>query len=76
LRRKSARDHDAWFVVPAGGMVSAVSLVLIAWMFSSSTWTDAGQALLAGAIGLLLHAVYGWRRRVPGATLDAPSALY
>ena len=76
LRRKSARDHDAWFVVPAGGIVSTVALLLIAWMFSSSTWTDAGQALLAGAIGLLLHAAYGWRRRVPGATLDAPSALY
>ena len=35
LRRKSARDHDAWFVVPAGGIVSTVALLLIAWMFSS-----------------------------------------
>jgi amino acid transporter len=75
LRRKSAAVHDAQFVVPAGRIVSAVSLLLIVWLFSSSSWSDAVQALTAGAVGLLMYAAGARRRRVQGAPLDAPSAM-
>ena len=56
LRRRSSPDNNATFVVPAGDIVSAVALLLIAWLYSSSSWTDVRQALIAGAVGFLLYA--------------------
>jgi amino acid transporter len=58
LRRRSDPDRDARFVVPGGDVVSAASLLLIVWLFSSSSWTEVRQALIAGAVGLLLYAGY------------------
>jgi APA family basic amino acid/polyamine antiporter len=58
LRRRSDPDRDARFVVPVGDVVSAASLLLIVWLFSSSSWTEVRQALIAGAVGLLLYAGY------------------
>ena len=55
LRRRGSAGQ-ALFVVPAGEIVSMVALLLIAWLFSSSSWPEARQALLAGLVGLLFYA--------------------
>ena len=76
LRRKSSPDNDARaarFVVPAGDLVSAVALLLIVWLYSSSSLTDVRQALIAGAVGLLLHSGYARRRR--HQTIGSPTAV-
>jgi APA family basic amino acid/polyamine antiporter len=76
LRRKSSPDNDARaarFVVPAGDLVSAVALLLIVWLYSSSSWKDVRQALIAGAVGLLLHSGYAGRRR--HQTIGSPTAV-
>jgi APA family basic amino acid/polyamine antiporter len=64
LRRRSD-SSQALFVVPAGDVVSMVALILIVWLFSSSSWPEAYQALLAGAFGLLLYVVCAGRGRAP-----------
>lgn len=73
LRRRSSPDNDASFVVPAGDLVSAVALLLIVWLYSSSSWTDVRQALIAGVAGLLLHGGYVRRRRQQ--TVGSPTAV-
>ena len=73
LRRKSNDARAATFVVPAGDIVSAVALLLIMWLYSSSSWTDARQALIAGVLGLLLYGGYAGRRR--RQTLGSPTAV-
>ena len=60
LRRNSGR---APFAVPAGVTVSMVALVLAVWLFSSSSWPEARQAVVAGAVGLLLYAASVRTRR-------------
>jgi APA family basic amino acid/polyamine antiporter len=60
LRRKSGHKQ-APFAVPAGGTVSVVALILIAWLFSSSSWRELLQAAVAGAVGLLLYALLAAR---------------
>jgi amino acid transporter len=44
LRRKSGQT-SAPFTVPAGRIVSNAALLLILWLFSSSSWPEARQAL-------------------------------
>jgi amino acid transporter len=73
LRRKSSPDNTARFVVPAGDLVSVVALLLIVWLYSSSSWTDVRQALIAGVVGLLLHSVYVRRRRQQ--TVGSPTSV-
>ena len=73
LRRKSSPDNAARFVVPAGDLVSVVALLLIVWLYSSSSWTDVRQALIAGVVGLLLHSGYVRRRRQQ--TVGSPTAV-
>jgi hypothetical protein len=55
------------FAVPAGGTVSVVALILIAWLFSSSSWRELLQASVAGAVGLLFYALLAmswvWNQR-------------
>jgi APA family basic amino acid/polyamine antiporter len=59
LRRRHGR---AVFAVPAGGFVSVVALILIAWLFSSSAWREVGQATVAAAVGLFLYVALRARR--------------
>jgi amino acid transporter len=66
LRRTSGHGQ-APFAVPAGGTVSVTALILVAWLFSSSSWPEIRQATVAGAAGVLLYAVLAARRRSPGA---------
>jgi APA family basic amino acid/polyamine antiporter len=57
LRRQSGHQRAA-FTAPAGPGVVLAALLLIAWLFSSSSWPEARQALVAAGIGLLLFAAY------------------
>ena len=71
LRRKSGH---APLVVPAGGIVSVVALILIAWLFSSSSLREIFQAAVAGAVGLLLYALLAARRHRARYKLGLESA--
>ena len=62
LRRNSGQS-SAPFTVPAGRIVSLAALLLILWLFSSSSWPEARQALVAAVVGLLLYAGFAGRRR-------------
>jgi amino acid transporter len=73
LRRKSDSADDARFVVPGGDFIAVTALLLIVWLFSTSSWTDARVALMAGAAGLIWYAADAGRRRWTAAS---PSAMY
>jgi APA family basic amino acid/polyamine antiporter len=73
LRRRSGHVQ-APFAAPAGGTVSVVALILIAWLFSSSSWNDIRQVSVAGAAGLLLYAVLAARRHRARHELGLESA--
>jgi APA family basic amino acid/polyamine antiporter len=62
LRRRSGQER-APFTTPAGGTVSVVALMLVAWLFSSSSWPEIRGAAVGGATGLLLYAALAARRR-------------
>jgi amino acid transporter len=55
LRRKTGKP--APFAVPAGTVVTVLSLLLIAWLFSSSSWLEIRLGLLAVVIGLVVFAI-------------------
>jgi amino acid transporter len=61
LRRRSGQP--APFVVPAGGTVAAIALILIAWLFSSSSRREVLQTAVAATAGLVWYAVTAARRR-------------
>ena len=52
---------------------SCVALLLIVWLYSSSSWTDVRQALIAGVVGFLLYGSYAARRR--RQTVGSPTAV-
>ena len=63
LRSRGKSAEPAAFVVPGGTVVSVVSLLLIAWLYSSTSWPEARQALIAAAVGLVLYLLArGFRR--------------
>jgi basic amino acid/polyamine antiporter, APA family len=74
LRRRSGPNRAARFVVPGGNIISPVALLLIVWLFSSSSWADALQALVAAAVGFLMYAAYAGRRRGLEAVLPSPQS--
>ncbi len=59
LRRKNG--DQAPFAIPAGEKVSIAALVLVMWLFSSTSWPEARQAVVAGVAGLLLYATFAGR---------------
>lgn len=61
LRRKTGAR--APFKIPAGIVVSAVTLGLSVWLLSNSTIDEARDAAIAGALGLLIYSAMLWRRR-------------
>jgi amino acid transporter len=73
LRRASGHEQ-APFAVPAGGIVSVIALILVAWLFSSSSWREIGQAAVAGVAGLFVYAVLAARRRLARHELGLESA--
>jgi len=56
LRRRSG-GKPAPFAVPAGSAVAAISLLLIGWLYLSSSWSEARLALLAAILGLFVFVV-------------------
>jgi basic amino acid/polyamine antiporter, APA family len=61
LRAKSG-EAPAPFTLPAGGAISAAALVLVAWLFSSSSWNEVRIAGIAASVGLpfyLIRAIRG-----------------
>jgi basic amino acid/polyamine antiporter, APA family len=57
LRRRGT-DAPGLFLIPGGKFVSTAALVLIAWLFSSSAWSEVAQTLIAIGIGLILYAAF------------------
>ena len=55
LRRKKKELPPFW--VPGGPIVSMGALLLIAWLYSSTSWPEVRQALMAAGAGLLLYLV-------------------
>jgi amino acid transporter len=58
ILRKKERARPAMFKAPGGTVVAAASLLLIAWLLSSSTWREARDAAIAAAAGLLIYLAY------------------
>jgi APA family basic amino acid/polyamine antiporter len=57
LRRR--RDVEkALFSLPAGDVVSAIAIVLVAWLLSSSAWREANHVFFAAVLGFVLYAVF------------------
>ena len=71
LRRRPG-SAPALFVVPGGEIVAILALLLIAWLFSSSTWPEFLQAAVAGAAGLLVYVVLAARRHWTRRELALP----
>jgi APA family basic amino acid/polyamine antiporter len=64
LRRRGGDQRDL-FIMPGGKLISTAALLLILWLFSSSAWSEALQALLAALIGLILYAACAGRQPKP-----------
>jgi len=64
--RRRAGHAGVPFLAPAGDTLAIAALVVVVWLFSSSSWPEARQALIAGTVGLLLYATLT-RRRPAGA---------
>src|SRR5262245_45476787 len=57
LRRR--KGESPAFVAPGGRVVSVLSLLLILWLYSSTSWPEARQAVIAAGVGLVLYLVVG-----------------
>ena len=66
LRRKSD-ERSAAFRVPAGTVISIVSVALCVWLLSSSGWREARDAGVAAAFGLILYVGYRLSQRAHGS---------
>jgi amino acid transporter len=73
LRRRHG-NPPAPFAVPFGDVVSVTALALIVWLFSSSSWPEVRQALIAGALGLVLYAAGLAGKRTMDSGGGAPPA--
>jgi amino acid transporter len=62
--RRRPNSGPPWFVVPAGDLVAGVSLLLIAWLFSSSSPTDLRAVAVSLLIGLGLYLCFARPRRL------------
>jgi APA family basic amino acid/polyamine antiporter len=67
--RRRADAPEALFRAPAGVAVSVVALVLVAWLLSNSTATQARDAAIAAAAGVVLYAMSRLR---PAPATKAP----
>jgi amino acid transporter len=61
LRRRSGAG-PAMFKVPAGEVVAIITLALAAWLLSNIKWSEARDAGIAAALGLVIYLAYRlWR---------------
>ena len=64
-RRKDA--PPAMFKVRGGAIAAVASLILAAWLLSNSTGTEARDASIAAAVGIVIYFAYRlWSRRAHG----------
>lgn len=66
LRRKGG--PRAMFSIPAGTLVSAATLVLCVWLLSNSSFDEARDAAIVGAVGFLVYSFSVGRRRLLAET--------
>ena len=57
LRRTSGAP-PALFQVPGGSTLALITLALMIWLLSNSTWREARDTAIAGAIGLIIYLTY------------------
>ncbi len=62
LRRRLG-DETVGFKVPAGILVSMLTLALVGWLLSNASWLDIRDSAIAAAIGLLIYIAYRLVRR-------------
>jgi basic amino acid/polyamine antiporter, APA family len=58
ILRYKKYERKPMFQAPAGVVVSIIALVLCAWLLSNSSWKEARDAAIAGAIGFPLYFLY------------------
>ena len=63
IMRRRRDECPTTFTVPAGTVVSVISLVLCVWLLSNSGWREARDTAVAAAAGLILYLAYWLRRR-------------
>jgi basic amino acid/polyamine antiporter, APA family len=56
LRRRSG-GKAAPFSAPAGSAVAVISMLLIGWLYLSSSWIEVRLALLAAILGLFVFVI-------------------
>jgi len=56
------RAPPAMFRVPWGPIVAIVTLGLVVWLLSNSTWREARDTGAAAALGLIIYVAYRWWR--------------
>jgi amino acid transporter len=66
--RRQAEAPVALFATPGGVPMALLGVVVCLWLFSSSTWLEARDTMLATAFGFVLFGVTRWRagRASPG----------
>ena len=62
--RRRPDTTPASFKVPGGDLLAGAAVILVLWLLSSSSATEARQAAIAAGIGLLLFVAFA-RRRAP-----------
>jgi len=62
--RRRPDTTPASFKVPGGDLLAGAAVILVLWLLSSSSATEARQATIAAGIGLLLFVAFA-RRRAP-----------
>jgi len=62
--RRRPDTTPASFKVPGGDVLAGAAVILVLWLLSSSSATEARQAAIAAGIGLLLFVAFA-RRRAP-----------
>jgi basic amino acid/polyamine antiporter, APA family len=63
ILRRRPDQRQTTFMVPAGTVVSVISLVLCVWLLSNSGWREARDTAVAAAAGLSFYFAYSLRRR-------------
>ena len=74
ILRRRRRERSTTFRVPAGNVVSIISLVLCAWLLSNSGWREARDTAIAAAVGSILYVAYRPRLRESRSKRSVDSA--
>lgn len=75
ILRRRRDERPTTFTVPAGTVVSVISLVLCVWLLSNSGWREARDTVIAAAAGLILYFAYRLKGRKSRSKLDSAEAF-